>query len=379
VWSALRAIIVKEYRQTFRDKRMVALLVVAPMLQLLVLGFAVNLEVEHVPTVVADQDHSPASRQFTAGLMAGDAFDLKGTVDSGRDAERLVEQGKVPITIIIPRGFSRRLAQGRKVSLQALVDGGDSNRAIVAQNAVVAYAMQMALAQAEAQLTRLSMARGTMIPVPRVRVEPRIMYNPTLNSQVYFVPGIAATLLLVITMITTAMGLAREKEMGTLEQVMVTPVRPEILILGKTLPYGLIGLIDLGLVVALGAWVFDVPIRGSLLLIFLAGGVYMLTTLGLGLFVSVLARTQQQAFMVGMLIMMPSILLSGFMTPVENMPGWLQPLSALTPVRHFVEILRSVLLKNGSLTELSAQFVALAGMGISIFLLAAFVLRRRLA
>jgi ABC-2 type transport system permease protein len=378
MWTTLLTVIAKEYRQTFRDKRMVALLLVAPLIQLVLLGYAVHLEVEHVPTVIADEDRTPESRRFADALTAGDAFDRVRVVGSSVEAEALVARGDVPLAVVIPRGFQRRLTQGKPASVQALVDGGDSNRAIVAQNAVVAFTLQRATRDAERRVQQVAAARGMEVAIPRATVKPRILYNPTLNSQIYFVPGVAATLLLIITMITTAMGLAREKEMGTLEQVMVTPIRPEVLILGKTLPYGLIGLVDLGLVVALGAWIFDVPIRGSVLLIFGAGCLYMLTTLGVGLLVSALAKDQQQAFMGGMFFLMPAILLSGFMTPVENMPSWLQPLSGFTPVRHFVEIMRGVLLKDAGFWELSPQLAALAGMGLAVYASAAYALRRNL-
>lgn len=378
MWTTLLTIIAKEYLQTFRDKRMVALLMVAPVIQLVVLGFAVNLEVEHVPTVIADEDRTPESRRFADALTAADAFDKARVVDSSAAAEDLVARGEVPLAVVIPKGYQKRLTQGKPATVQALVDGGDSNRAIVAQNAVASFVMQRAAKAAEGRVQEVAAARGRQVSIPRVTVMPRILYNPTLNSQVYFVPGVAATLLLVITMITTAMGLAREKEMGTLEQVMVTPIRPEVLILGKTIPYGIIGLIDLGLVVALGAWIFEVPIRGSIPLIFLAGCLYMLTTLGVGLLISALAKNQQQAFMSGMFVMMPAILLSGFMTPVENMPQWLQPLSGFTPVRHFVEIMRGVLLKDAGFWELSPQLAALAGMGLAVYGSAAYALRRNL-
>ncbi len=379
MWTTLLTVIAKEYRQTFRDKRMVSLLLVAPVIQLLILGFAVNLEVEHVPTVIADEDRTPESRRFADGLTAGDAFDRAGVVASSREAENMVARGEVPLAVIIPRGFHRKITRSKPAVVQVLVDGGDSNRAIVAQNAVAAFVMKRAADDAQKRVQQVAAARGQRLAIPRVTVKPRILYNPTLDSQVYFVPGVAATLLLMITMVTTSMGLAREKEMGTLEQVMVTPIRVEVLILGKTLPYGIIGLIDLGLVIALGAWIFNVPIQGSVALIFFAGCLYMLNTLGVGLLVSALARTQQQAFMGGMFFIMPAILLSGFMTPVENMPQWLQPLSGFTPVRHFVEVMRGVLLKDAGFWELSPQLAALAGMGLAVYASAAYALRRNLS
>ena len=377
MWTSLGAMIVKEYSQTFRDKRMLWLLLVAPFIQLVVLGFAVNMEVERVPTVIADEDHTPESRALAAELTAGDAFTRVRTVPSAREAAARVAQGKESIAVVIPKGYSERLRTGKTAHLQALVNGSDSNRAIVAQNALATFVMARASRQAEARAQSLAAAQGRALALPRLTVEPRILYNPTLNSHIYFVPGVAATLLLIVTLITTAMGLAREKEMGTLEQVLVTPIRPEILILGKTLPYFAFGLLDLGFVVVGGAWIFDVPIRGSLPLLFVAGTLYMLTTLGVGLLVSAIARTQQQALFGAIFFVMPAILLSGFITPVENMPAWLRPLSGLTPVRHFVEVLRAVLLKNAGFTEMAAQLVALGGMGLAVYALAAYVLRRR--
>jgi ABC-2 type transport system permease protein len=376
--GALLAVMVKEFRQTFRDKRMVALLTVAPLMQLLVLGFAVNLEVTEVPTIVADEDRSPESRAVVEALLAGDTFRERGATPSAQAAAEIVGRGEASIAIVIPRGFAQRQRRGEPAALQTLIDGSDSNRAIVAQNAVTAFALGRAIAGAERQLEQRAAARGQASTMPRVRVEPRVLYNQTLNTRIYFVPGVAALLLLIVTFITSSSGLTREKEMGTLEQVMVSPIRPEILILGKTLPYGLIGLVDLGYVIAVGSWVFGVPIRGSVGLVFVAGTLYMLSTLGAGLLVSALARTQQQAFMGALFFIMPATLLSGFMTPVENMPDWLRPLSGLTPVRHFVEILRAVLLKDASLADLGAQFVALGGMGVAVYGASAYFLRRRL-
>jgi ABC-2 type transport system permease protein len=376
--SALWAVMIKEFRQTFRDKRIVAILTLAPLIQLLVLGFAVNLEVDHVPTIVADEDHSPESRAVASALLSGDTFDERGHVPNGEQAEAIIGRGEASLAIIIPRGFGEHQRRGEHAALQALVDGSDSNRAIVAQNAVTAFALGRAIAGAEQQLEQLAAVQGQAARMPRVRVEPRVLYNQGLKTPIYFVPGVAALLLLVVTFVTSSSGLTREKETGTLEQVMVSPMRPEIFILGKTLPYGIIGLMDLGLAIAIGAWVFGVPIRGSVWLLFLAGSLYMLSTLGVGLMVSAVARTQQQAFMGALFFILPATLLSGFMTPVDNMPEWLQPLSGFTPVRHFVEIMRAVLLKNATLAELAPQFVALAGMGIAVYGASAYFLRRRL-
>jgi len=375
--TALLALFAKELRQSSRDKRVLALLVVAPVIQVVVLGFAVRLEVEDVRTIVADEDQSAESRAFASGLTAGDAFEDAGHVATAAEAMTRLERGEVSIALVIPRGFARDQQRGVRAEVQLLVDGGDANRAVIAQNAAASYVVQQALRQADERLRTSAAARGQAIDLARIRVEPRVLYNPTLSSQIYFVPGVAATLLIVVTLIVTAMGLAREKENGTLEQVLVTPIGPTTLVLGKTLPYALIGLIDLGLVVGAGAWIFGVPIRGSLLLLALGGGLYLLNTLGLGLLFSTMVKTQQQAFFAAALYMMPAILLSGFMTPVENMPDWLRPLTVVDPVRHFIEVMRGVLLKAATIEDLAAQLVALAGLGLVTFGTATLLMRRQ--
>lgn len=375
--TALFALMSKELRQTFRDKRMIALLIIAPLMQLIVLGYAVNLDVVHIPLVAVDEDRTPESRRFLEGLAAGDTFDRVAHEDVA-GALALVERGTVPVAVIVPRGFARDLARGRPAQVQALVDGGDSNRAIVAQSALSAYGVSRSLALMRERLQAAAASMGVTPRISQVRVEPRVFYNPTLESRIYFVPGVAATLLLIVTVVVTSMGLAREREMGTLEQVMVTPISPVTLVLGKTLPYAVIGLADLGLVVAAGAWIFGVPLRGNLLVVLLGGSLYLLSTLGIGLLLSSIARNQQQAFMGAFFIVMPAILLSGFMTPVQNMPDWLQPLSTVDPVRHFVEVMRAVLLKGAGIGDLLPQLAAMAGIGLTVFLTAAMVLYRRL-
>lgn len=378
--TALKAMVVKELRQTFRDKRTAALLIIAPVMQLIVLGYAVNLEVSHVATAVADLDRSPESRRFAEGLMAGDTFDLDRYVDTGPQALALIDQGEVSAALVIPPGFERDLMAGRPTTVQVMVDGTDSNRAIFAQNAVSAYATTRGFEHALIQARLAAAARGIPPRSPALlRVEPRIFYNPTLDSHIYFVPGVAATLLMVVTTIVTAMGLAREKEAGTMEQIMVTPMSPLAIILGKTLPYGLIGMVDLGMVVAGGALIFHVPLRGPLWLLALGGLLYILTTLGLGLLISTLARSQQQSFMLAFFFMLPAILLSGFMTPIANMPPWLQTATHFNPVRHFIEVMRAVLLKGATFTDMAPQLVALGGIGAIVFLLSVLAMRRSLA
>ena len=377
--TALVAVMLKEIRQTVRDKRALAVLLVAPLFQLVVLGYAVNLDVSDVPTVIADEDRTATSRAVVAGLLAGDTFTLAGEVDRATDALATVAAGRASVAVVVPRGFGRDLAAGRPVTLQGLTDGADSNRAIVSQNALSAYATRLALDTVQARLDAAAGERGQALALGRTTVEPRVLYNPTFSSAHFFVPGVAATLLLIVSLIVTAMGLAREREVGTLEQVLVTPISPLGLVVGKTVPYGVIGLVDLGLVLSAAMVLFDVPLRGTLPVLFVGGALYLLSVLGLGLFVSALARTQQQAFMLAMLFIMPAILLSGFLTPIANMPDWLQPVTLFNPVRHYIEIMRAVMLKGAGFPDVLPQLAALAGMGLAIYGLAVLTLSRRLA
>ncbi|MGM0576900.1 MAG: ABC transporter permease [Myxococcota bacterium] len=376
--TELMAVTAKEVRQIVRDPRLAGMLLLAPLIQLTLLGYAVNLDVEHVQTVVADQDRSGASRALVRDLVAGEAFDLVGTTPDAEVAVEHLSRGDASIALVIPRGTSADLAEGRPVTLQVIADGSDSNRAMVAGNALTAFVARRSLVRTSAELDQRTHAAGRRLPLPRTTIRPRIFYNPSLDSRKFFVPGVAATLLLVVILVITSMGLAREREVGTLEQVLVTPIRPTTLVLGKTLPVALIGMVDLGVVLAAGALIFDVPLRGPLLVVFLGGALYLLSILGLGLLVSTVARTQQQAFMAAFFIILPAILLSGFLTPVENMPAWLQPFTVLDPVRHFVEILRAVLLKSAGFADVAPQLVALGGMGVTLFLAAVLNLHRHL-
>lgn len=376
--AAMRAMMLKEVQQTLRDPRLSVMLVIGPLLQLTLLGFAVNLDIDHVPTIVADQDRSPESRAIARAITAGDAFDLVRTTDSAADATAAVVRGEAPVAVVFPRGLAAGLSTGHPESLQVLVDGGEPNRAMIAQNALTAFATSLSLQKARQNLAVRAASLGQAPRLPTTSVSPRVFYNPTLNSRIYFVPGVAATLLMTIVLAVTAMGIAREKEVGTLEQVQVTPIAPTALVLGKSLPYAALGFLDLALVVTAGAIVFGVPIRGSLLLIALGGALYLLSTVGIGLLVGTLARTQQQAFMTAFMIILPVIILSGFMTPVANMPTWLQPLTAFDPMRHFVEILRAVMLKDARLADIAPQLAALAGLGAVLFGAAITSLRRGL-
>lgn len=370
-WLAmLTAVVRKEVRQTTRDKRMMALLVLAPLIQLFVFGHAVNLEVDDVPTVVVDRDGTETSRAHLRRLLADGTLTRVGTETSAQEAERWLEEGRAAVVLVVPEGLEADLARGRPARVQAILDGSDPNRAGVAASAVSGYFTRESEGRIRAQLRRLNMRR------PDVRVASRVLFNPELDTAIYMVPGVAAMLLLLITTIVTAMGLSREREHGTLEQILVTPVPSSLLILGKIIPFAVIGIVDFGVALVVGAYVFDMPLGGDFVVLFGATLLYLTVTLGMGLLISTLSGSQQQAFMGGFLFMLPAALLSGIMTPIRSMPEWLQPFTLANPLRHYAEVLRGVLLRGAGFEELSFQLVVLAAMGAFVFGFAAIRFRK---
>jgi ABC-2 type transport system permease protein len=396
--APLVAVARKELRQALRDKRVMALLTVAPVIQLLVLGHAANLEVDRVPTVVVDLDDTQDSRRALAELLADDTLREVGREHAPDDATAWLVDGRASVALIVPEGWSRALRRavpGEPARVQVLVDGTDPNRSGIAGSAALRFfsvvaarsvrerllASRAALVALPGQSADLGLVSGAALaaaagqpftspaPTPVTRpalltLAPRVLYNPRLQTAYNMVPGIAAMLLLIVTTITTSMGLARERETGTLEQVLVTPVRPWALVLGKVLPYAGIGLFVLLLTLVVASYVFDVPVRGSVPLLFGCTAVYLLTTLALGLLISTVSDTQQQAFLTSLFVMMPAVLLSGIMTPIESMPAWLQPVTYLNPLRYFSEIVRAVVVRGATLTDIATPLAALAACGL---------------
>jgi ABC-2 type transport system permease protein len=375
----LWAVMLKEIRQTVRDRRMMALLVAAPAVQLVLFGNAVQLDVDRVPTVVVDQDQSHASRTHLRRVLADGTLEAAGARTQAEPALRMLETGEAATVLIVPPDFERDMVRGRGAELQLVLDGSDPNRANVAAAAVSRYFAEQAESLARAQAARRAAALGQRAAAPEVAVRSRVLFNPALETSIYMVPGVSAMLLLLVTTIVASMGLARERERGTLEQIQVTPVPASVLMLGKIIPFALVGLFDFVLALVVGAYGFDMPIRGSLPLLFLATALYLTNTLSIGLLISTVSSSQQQAFMGGFLFMLPAALLSGIMTPVRSMPDWLSPLTLVNPLRHYAEILRGVLLRGASAPDLQTQLWALAAMGIAFCSIAAMRFRRQQA
>lgn len=378
MWAALLAVMLKEVRQTVRDRRMMAMLLMVPTVQLFVFGFAADLDVDHVPTIVVDRDDSPASREHLQRLFADGTLERIDTRATADEATHEIVVGHAAAAIIVPSDFSRRLARaaaGHPATVQVIVDGSDPNRSAVAGSAVARFFGEASVDVLETRLSRMG-AAATAIRLPSVEVRPRVLYNPQLETAISMVPGIASMLLLLITTIVMSMGLARERETGTLEQILVTPVQPAVLLVGKMLPFAVIGLFDFLVAMVVGAYVFDVPVRGSVLLLGGATLLYLMTTLSMGLLISTISATQQQAFMGGFFFMLPAALLSGITTPIRSMPAWLQPLTLLNPLRHYTDVLRSVLVRGAGLSDVAPQLMILAAFGVVLATIASLRFRK---
>jgi len=375
-------IIRKEYRQAFREPRMRFMLFLPPVIQLLIFGFAVNLDVDHGQIAWQDGDHSYESRELLSAFQASGRLEVTAAPTSDRESQALLDSSKVDLVVHVLPGFARDLHRGRTAPVQLLVNGSNSNIAnIVASyaNSIVGrFASEMVEEQTRDRLAAQMAPFAVRPRVPQVTLQSRVWFNPELKSRNYFVPGIVVNILMQVTLMLTAMAIVREKEIGTMEQLMVTPIRPIELMLGKTLPFAMVGLVNMATAAGAAILLFGIPYRGSVLLLFACSLLFLMTSLGAGLFVSTISRTQQQAMMTTFLIFQPFFLLSGFTFPLRNMPISIQYLSLLNPVRYFIDIVRGLFLKGSGVDVLWPQMLALAIFGVTILTLSAFRFRKRL-
>jgi ABC-2 type transport system permease protein len=348
------------------------MLIVAPLVQTVIFGFAVDYDVDRVPTVVVDRDRTAESRLHTRRVLADGTLRRVGTAGSAAEADRALDEGRAAAALVLPPRFEADLAAERPARVQVIIDGTDPTRASGAAAAASRYFGEQGEKLARDRLE----ARGRPLPA-QLEAVPRLAFNPGLKTPPYMVPGIAAMLLLIVTTIVTAMGLAREREMGTLEQVLVTPIRPALLLVGKMAPYVVIGFVDVALLLAAGTWAFGVPLHGNLLVVVAGTLLYLMTTLGVGLLISTVSTTQQQSFLGGFLFIMPAILLSGVVTPIRAMPDWLAAVTYLNPVRYYAEVMRTTLLRGGGFADLWSQLLALAVIGGAVLVAATRRFRER--
>jgi ABC-2 type transport system permease protein len=363
----IRSMVRKEMRQIFRDPKTKRIVFVAPIIQLLLFGYAVTTDVRNVATILVDHDRTAESRALRAALTAAGYFHVAETSDRSGDIGRALDAGTAALGVEIPVGFARDLNAGRTAHVQILIDGTNSNTATVAQGYASRIVQQFGIDHAT--------TRGMNIP-GGVDLRARAWYNPDLTSRAYNVPAVMGILLLLMSLLLTALTVVRERELGTLEQLMVSPLTPGELILGKTIPVAIIALVDLVLICAVAILWFGISIDGSVFALVLAAAVYILASLGIGLFISTISKTQQEAFMGMFLLLLPAIILSGFMYPVHTMPQFFQLVSLLNPVRHFLEIVRGVFLKGDGIFDLWRQFIVLSVMAAVVLVTATARFRR---
>ncbi|HEX6135758.1 MAG TPA: ABC transporter permease [Longimicrobiales bacterium] len=342
----VRTLVRKEMRQILRDPKTKRVIFASPILQLLLFGYAVTTDVRDVATFVVDHDRTAESRALQDALTAGDWFRIAGTSDRPADLAAALDRGTAAIGLEIPRGFARDLAAGRGAAVQVLVDGTSSNTATVAQGYATRIIQEFGIAYAESQ--------GAIVE-GGVDLRARAWFNPDLESRPYNVPAIIGILLMLMALLLTALAVVRERELGTLDQLLVSPLTAGELMLGKTIPVAIIALIDLALICIVAILWFGIPLRGSIIALVVASFVYILASLGFGLFISTVSKTQQEAFMSMFLLFLPAVVLSGFMYPVDTMPDVFQTLTLLNPVRHFLVIVRGIFLKGYGFGDIWVQ------------------------
>jgi ABC-2 type transport system permease protein len=371
----LWVVIVKELLQLRQDRRIIPVILVAPVLQLVVFGFAVNTDVKRVPTVLVDRDASPESRALVDRFTRSGWFELVGLEQSVEEVTPWLVSGRAQVALVIGHEYASELAAARRPAVQLLVDGSDATTATVS----VGYASGIVSELSRDLLESALQKSGGRPPGGLIELRPRVFYNPDLLSRWFYVPAVLAMILMIMTMLLTAMGVVREKEIGTLEQVMVTPIRPWQLIVGKLAPFAAIGVIQVFLVTAVTVFGFGVPLRGSFLLLLGLTSLFLLNTLGLGLLVSTVVSNQQQAMMAAaFMLMVPMIYLSGLIFPIENMPPLIQEVTRLIPLRYYNNVIRGIFLKGSGLEVLWPEALILAGMGLSILGIASLRFRKRL-
>jgi ABC-2 type transport system permease protein len=335
---------------------------------MLIFGYAATFEIHHVPTVVLDLDHSQESRDLISRFSSSPYFDVQRQLTDYRQIGDLIDRGKATVGLDIDAGFAQKLRKGQTAPLQVIVDATNSNTALIASGYITQIALGFAQDYQKDRIYRIS--PQMLEQMPSVQLEPRPWYNPDLRSRWFFIPGIVGSLTLVLVVVLTAFAVVREREIGTLEQIMVTPIRPAEFILGKTLPFFLIGLFDVSLIATVGTLWFQVPFRGQILVLFAGATLFLLCMLGVGLLISTVSSTQQQAMVTAFFFIMPAITFSGFGFPISTMPQWLQYVTYLSPLRYFLVVLRGTYLKGVGMEILWPQMAAMAALGVSLLTVA---------
>ena len=364
----------KEFRQIFRDFSMVRILFVVPLIQIFILGNAITTDVKNIKIVFQDQDKSPYSREFISRFVHSRYFIITGFEEDYTRLSSYLDSGKASLAIVIPKHFQRDIVLQKKPDIQLLVDGVDGNSAGVSLGYVTDIVQQY-----QERLIEHSPDLSLQVKnIRRVEMEPRFWFNPNLESKLYIVPGIIALILLIITLFLTSMGIVREKEIGTLEQLMVTPIRSYQLVIGKIIPFSILGILEIMISMGFVYLIFGIGVKGSLLLLLFESSLFIISTLGLGIFISTISDTQQQALFVAWFFMIFAILLSGFFIPIANMPPVIQHITRLNPLRYYIVILREIYLKGTSIRDLIPETLAMMTFGLCLFFAAVMRFRKKL-
>lgn len=367
------AILKKEFRQIRRDPLSLGLLVFVPAMLLGLYGYALSFDVKHIRIAMLDEDRTPESRSFQDSLFQNPYFDKVVTLSRPAEANEWLDRGRVRAVLVIPRGYAKALARGETASVQALIDASDANTA----STTIGYLE--ALADRMSRKVRVEAAQhmATPLALPLVTLEPRIWFNPELQSAKFLIPGLIGLLLMLSGVVATSVSIVREKERETMEQIMVSPIKPEELILGKLLPYVVVGIGTMITVLVLGYLLFDIVIKGSFLLLGITTLLFLFAALGMGVLISTITRSQQMAFQVAVLTsMLPAIILSGFIFPIQNMPLLIQGITLFIIPRYFVAALRQIILKDASFMDVLPHLIGLLLLGLLFNLLAAWRLRK---
>lgn len=383
-WRRIWEIVKKEFRQVLRDPRMRTVLILPPIAQSIIFGYAVNMDVEHARIAWIDSDRTVQSRELQAGFTGSPIFEITRNPDTDTDAGELLDRGEVMAVVRVLPGFGRDILRGETARVQLLVDGANSNTASIVQEyarrTVALYSERVRARQQNQVALARTRGKGAPIPMrlPSTDVRTRVWFNENLVSRNYFVPGVVVNIVALVTLMLTALAIVREKEIGTMEQLIVTPIQPLELMLGKTIPFALVGLFQMAALTVLARTLFQVPFRGSGWVLLASTVLFLLTTLGLGLYISTISRTQQQAMMATFFVFFPALLLNGFAFPINSMPEPVQWVTYLNPVRYFMEIVRGVFLKGLGFGDLWPQMLAMAVIGVTVIFVSAGRFHKRL-
>ncbi len=373
--KTLITIIIKEFHQFRRDPQMLGTILVPPIMQLILMGFAATLDIKSVTISFFDMDNSSKSRELVSSFTSVPLFVEQNRINSYDELDKQMDMGSTTVTVVIPKDFENDLISNRVPKLQAIFNGSDGNTASISAG----YVSQIINSFSNDIATELKQKRGNKITPISVNAATRVWYNPEMNSRNFYVPGIVGLLLTIITILLTSLAIVKEKEIGTIEQLIVSPIKSYQLIIGKLVPFVIMSFIIVIIVLSAMRVIFSIEVRGSIMFLFGASFVYILSTLGMGLFISTIAKTQQQAMMIGtFLFMMPMTFFSGFSFPLENMPSFIQTLSIFNPLQYFMNIIRSVVLKGNDFSDHIPDMLKMLVIGVLILTASAMRFRKRL-